>query len=113
MKLATPPFPLAPTPTGQGLTTVPLRGHHAGSSRHRKLVQTNVVPELSDLWTTVILFEGRVRPGLRAWIAGSFHLNMFPRNISPSILPVSFNPPGMPAEVKLYEAVADPTVSGM
>ena len=43
------------------------------------LVNQLVVPELSDRWTVVIAWFGRVKLGLIAVIAGSFQLVMVPR----------------------------------
>ena len=41
-------------------------------------MKTKLVPELSERWTGIIVFAGRVMVGLRLWIAGSFHIVMVP-----------------------------------
>src|SRR5437867_10297633 len=108
---ATPAFPEAPIPTGQ-LIALPTRVEfHAGFSRWRKLVHTNVVPLLSDRCTTVIVELGRTTPGFRAEMFTWSQVVIFPRKISPRTCPVRLRPDERPAT--LYAAVTAPIVSGM
>ena len=51
-----------------------------------------VVPDESERWTTVIAVLGRLMPGLRALIAGSFQVLILPRKMLASVGPSSFSP---------------------
>jgi hypothetical protein len=62
-ELATPSFPGAPIPTGHSIDLpFPICCSHVELTLERKSVQTYVVPEPSDLWTTTISSAGRDRP---------------------------------------------------
>src|SRR2546427_13088760 len=107
---APPAFPDAPIPTGQ-LIDLPTRlEFHPEFSRWRSLVQTKVVPLLSDRCTTVIVELGKTTPGFRAEMFAWFHVVTFPRKISPRTWPVKLSPDDRLAT--LYAAVTAPIVSG-
>src|SRR3989454_3462537 len=108
---ATPAFPDAPIPTGQLIDLPTTLEFHPGFARWRSLVQTKVVPLLSDRCTTVIVELGKVTPGFSAEMFAWFHLVILPRKISPSTWPVRLRPDERLAT--LYAAVTAPIVSGM
>src|ERR1017187_4746811 len=86
---ATPALPLAPRPTGQPMVLDwPYVLFHPALSWLRYPEKTNVVPELSDLCTTRMLFDGRVMLVFRDCISGSFQLVTLPEKMSATTLPV-------------------------
>src|SRR5882757_11259833 len=93
---ATPSLPLAPTPVGHS-TAVPEPAlvFHSAFDFDRKSVKLKVVPEPSERRTTVMASVGSFRLGLSLAIAGSFHLVILPRQMSPSTSPDSTSSPGL------------------
>ena len=55
-------------------------------------VNTKVVPDSSERWTTEIAVLGRVTPGFSAAIAGSFHVVIFPLKMSAAVAPSILRP---------------------
>ena len=56
----------------------------------------NVVPELSDRWTTVIVELGRLAPKFMLAILGSFHWVILPWKIIAATVALSFRPVDIP-----------------
>src|SRR5215472_19345017 len=59
----------------------------AGSWAFRYEVNRNVLPEVSDRWTSTIGVPGRLTPELSFLIAGSFHVVIVPPKICASTWP--------------------------
>src|ERR1022692_219945 len=101
----TPSLPLPPIPTGHAtvLPTLvfdpPNAVTQAGLVCVRKSVKMAVVPDPSERWATAMGVLGRLIPGFRALIAGSFHVVMAPEKILPSVSPSNFRPLGMPGRL--------------
>src|SRR5450759_3107176 len=99
---ATPGLPLPPMPPclSVGHWMAEPLSFQSGLKEARALVNNSVVPELSERWTTTILASGRLsfKPGLRAMMAGSFHLLILPEKI-PTMLARSSIRPGSGAGV--------------
>ena len=55
-----------------------------------------VVPDSSERWTTVMSVPGSFRSGFRLVIAGSFHFLILPRKMSAAVAPSSFRPFSIP-----------------
>src|SRR5271165_4031534 len=89
--LMTPSLPSWPCSPGCGgqATEVPTSAElqPAASWAFRYEVNRNVLPEVSDRWTSTIGVPGRVRPEFRFLIAGSFHVVIWPPKICASTLP--------------------------
>src|SRR3954463_14333792 len=93
MAPATPSLPLAPVPVGH-LTVLsdPTCLCHWGDASSRNDVNSFVVPDSSERWTTVMGLSGRGTPGLRFPIAGSFQFLILPRKMSAIVGPSSLRP---------------------
>src|SRR5678815_103524 len=88
----TPSLPLPPRPTGHlTLLPAPTLVFHSGETLARKSVNTAVVPEPSERWTTVIAWSGSFEPGLAAAILGSFQRVILPRKISATLSELSLS----------------------
>src|SRR5438552_2124227 len=93
MAAATPSFPLAPTPTGHWTAlSAPTCEDHVELSLASQPVNTNVVPDESARWATVIFSSGNDALLFRAWILGSFHFVILPRKMSATVGPSSLSP---------------------
>src|SRR5450755_1643064 len=101
----TPSLPLPPIPTGHAtvLPTLvvdpPSAVTQAGLVWVRKSVKMAVVPDPSERWATAMGVLGRVIPGFKALIAGSFHIVMPPEKIFPTVSPSNFSPLATPGRL--------------
>src|SRR4051812_13946191 len=111
MAPATPSLPLAPVPVGH-LTVLsePTCLCHWGDCSSRNDVNSFVVPDSSERWTTVIALSGSLAPGFSFESAGSFQFLILPRNRSAIVGPSSLSPLGAP--LTLYETVMAPNTVG-
>src|SRR5262249_40942430 len=90
---ATPSFPSLPVPVGHCTDlSAPTCLSHVGLCEDSHEVNTNVVPESSERWTTEIGVFGSCTPWLSAAIAGSFQVVISPRKIFAAVSPSSLRP---------------------
>src|SRR5690348_2421953 len=93
MPAATPSFPSPPTPTGHCTDlSAPTFVDQSELSLESHEVKTFVVPDSSERCTIWMAVEGRLTPGFKAAIAGSFHVLIVPRKILAAVVPSSFKP---------------------
>src|SRR6266540_5934799 len=90
---ATPSLPSPPVPAGPWTAlSAPTLSSHSGLCDASHDVNTNVVPDSSERWTTAMGIDGSPTPGFCAAISGSFHLVTEPRKMSATVCPSSLRP---------------------
>src|SRR5689334_10867322 len=95
---ATPSLPSPPVPTGHWTAlSAPTCDDHVELSFDSQDVNTLVVPDSSERWTTCIGVDGSVTPGFKAAIAESFHDVIWPRKMFAAVAPSSLRPVSTPA----------------
>ena len=70
---------------------------HGALDLDRKVVNTLVVPDSSERWTTVIAVLGSLRPRLSARILRSFQRLILPRKMSATVAPSRCSAAATPA----------------
>src|SRR5438270_6310417 len=107
----TPSEPLAPVvPAGHGTSLPAPSVHVAGATAVRYEVNTDVVPEPSERWTTWIVVLGSEVPLLSALMAASFHFLIFPAKMPASVSPDSFR---SLTPDRLYSTAMPPAINGI
>src|SRR2546428_13642921 len=98
MPAATPSLPSPPVPTGHCTAlSAPTFDPHSGLSFESHEVNTLVVPDSSERWTTWIGLAGRLTPEFSAAMAGSFQALIFPRKMLAADVPSGLSPLCRPA----------------